>query len=49
MTEARLAGPGPVNLQWEERFDLGRLRECRLARARAPLDASELGALLVST
>ncbi len=47
MTEARLAAPGPMNVDWEERFDFGRLREYRLARARAALDASELGALLV--
>jgi Xaa-Pro dipeptidase len=36
-----------MNVDWEERFDFGRLREYRLARARAALDASELGALLV--
>ncbi len=47
MTEARLAAPGPMNVDWEERFDFGRLREYRLGRARAALDASELGALLV--
>jgi Xaa-Pro dipeptidase len=46
VTEVRLAAPGPINLDWEERFDLGRLREYRLARGRAALDASELGALL---
>jgi Xaa-Pro aminopeptidase len=47
VTQARLAAPGPMNVDWEERFDFGRLREYRLARARASLDASELGALLV--
>ena len=47
MTEARLAAPGPMNVDWEERFDFGRLRQYRLGRARAALDASELGALLV--
>jgi Xaa-Pro aminopeptidase len=47
VTHARLAAPGPMNVDWEERFDFGRLREYRLARARAALDASELGALLV--
>jgi Xaa-Pro aminopeptidase len=47
VTQARLAAPGPMNVDWEERFDFGRLREHRLARARAALDASELGALLV--
>jgi Xaa-Pro aminopeptidase len=47
VTQARLAAPGPMNVDWEERFDFGRLREYRLARARAALDASELGALLV--
>jgi Xaa-Pro dipeptidase len=36
-----------MNVDWEERFDFGRLREYRLGRARAALDASELGALLV--
>jgi Xaa-Pro aminopeptidase len=47
VTEARLAAPGPMNVDWEERFDFGRLRQYRLGRARAALDASELGALLV--
>jgi Xaa-Pro dipeptidase len=36
-----------MNVDWEERFDFGRLREYRLGRARAALNASELGALLV--
>jgi Xaa-Pro aminopeptidase len=47
VTQTRLAAPGPMNVDWEERFDFGRLREYRLGRARAALDASELGALLV--
>jgi hypothetical protein len=47
VTEARLAAPGPMNVDWEEWFDFGPLREYRLGRARAALEASELGALLV--
>jgi len=37
---------GPNTVDWEERTDMDRLRTERLARLKATLDASELGALL---
>src|SRR5512142_2267198 len=37
---------GPSAVDWEERVDLARLRDERLARLRAQLDRSDLGALL---
>jgi Xaa-Pro aminopeptidase len=37
---------GPAAVDWEQRVDPGRLREGRLARLRAELESSELGALL---
>jgi Xaa-Pro aminopeptidase len=37
---------GPNAVDWEQRVDLDRLREERLARLRATLERSELGALL---
>src|SRR6202000_913081 len=37
---------GPNAVDWEERVDLTRLRAERLARLRAPLDRSDLGARL---
>jgi Xaa-Pro aminopeptidase len=39
--------PGRMNVDFEERVDFARLRAYRLARARAALDSSELGALLL--
>ncbi|MDP9842448.1 M24 family metallopeptidase [Streptosporangium lutulentum] len=39
--------PGRMGVDFEQRVDFGRLRDHRLSRARAALDASELGALLV--
>src|SRR5579872_6003060 len=39
--------PGRMNVDFEERIDFTRLRAYRLARARAALDASELGAVLL--
>ena len=39
--------PGRMNVDFEERVDFTRLRTYRLARARAALEASELGALLL--
>jgi Xaa-Pro aminopeptidase len=39
--------PGRMGVDFEQRVDFGRLRDYRLGRARAALDASELGALLV--
>jgi hypothetical protein len=39
--------PGRMNVDFEERVDFTRLRAYRLSRARAALDASDLGALLL--
>jgi Xaa-Pro dipeptidase len=39
--------PGRTAVDFEQRVDFARLRDYRLARARAALEASELGALLV--
>jgi len=39
--------PGRVTVDFEERVDVARLRRYRLGRARAALDASELGAVLL--
>ncbi|MBO0827779.1 MAG: aminopeptidase P family protein [Streptosporangiales bacterium] len=44
---ALVPSPGRMGVDFEERVDFGRLREYRLRRARAALDAAELGALLV--
>lgn len=47
-TAARPIGsPGFQAVDWEARVDMDRLRRYRLARARAALDASDLGALLL--
>ena len=40
------ATPGVMGVDWEARVDFDRLRSARLARLRAQLEASELGALL---
>ena len=37
---------GPNNVDWENRVDVGRLREERLAKLNSELERSELGALL---
>jgi Xaa-Pro dipeptidase len=42
-----IPSPGSLNVDWEERWDVDRLRTYRLGRARAALDASELGAVLL--
>jgi Xaa-Pro aminopeptidase len=39
--------PGRMNVDFEERVDFARLRQYRLSRAMAALEASDLGALLV--
>jgi len=44
---ALIPAPGSTAVDFEERVDFKRLRAYRLARARAALDRSELGALLV--
>ena len=47
-TAARvLASPGSQTVDWEERVNPDRLRAYRLARARAALDVSTLGAVLL--
>jgi len=42
-----MSAPGFAGVDFEQRVDFARLREYRLARARAALNASDLGALLV--
>ena len=42
-----IASPGLMTVDWEERVNPDRLRTYRFERARAALEASELGALLV--
>jgi len=42
-----VASPGSMNVDWEERWNVDRLRTYRLSRARAALDASDLGAVLL--
>ncbi|MFD7446081.1 M24 family metallopeptidase [Streptomyces sp. NPDC059909] len=46
-TTAPLPAPGHTAVDFETRVDFDRLRSYRLARARAALDASELGAVLL--
>jgi Xaa-Pro aminopeptidase len=41
------ASPGRMGVDFEERVDFGRLRDYRLGRAKAALEASDLGALLL--
>ena len=41
------ASPGAMTVDWEERVNPDRLRTYRFGRARAALDASELGAVLL--
>ena len=41
------ASPGPMNVDWEERWNVERLRSYRLGRARAALAASDVGAVLL--
>ena len=42
-----LASPGSMNVDWEERWNVERLRQYRLGRAREALAASDLGAVLL--
>ena len=42
-----LASPGSMNVDWEERWNVERLRTYRTTRARDALAASELGAVLL--
>jgi Xaa-Pro aminopeptidase len=42
-----LAAPGHMGIDYEERVDFARLRDYRLGRAKAALDASECGAFLL--
>jgi Xaa-Pro aminopeptidase len=41
------ASPGSMNVDWEERVNVERLRSYRLARARTALAASDVGAVLL--
>lgn len=41
------ASPGSMNVDWEERWNVDRLRTYRLGRARAALEASEVGAVML--
>jgi Xaa-Pro dipeptidase len=47
MTHTNIAAPGFMAVDFEQRVDFSRLREYRLSRARAALEASELGAVLL--
>ncbi len=47
MDSRPIAAPGPMGVDFEERVDFARLRKYRLGRARAALENSELGALLL--
>jgi Xaa-Pro dipeptidase len=42
-----IPSPGSMNVDYEQRVDMQRLREHRIARARASLDASDCGAFLL--
>ncbi len=42
-----IASPGSMNVDWEERWNVDRLRTYRLGRARAALGASDVGAVLL--
>jgi Xaa-Pro aminopeptidase len=42
-----LPAPGHMGVDYEERVDFARLRDHRLSRARAALEASECGAFLL--
>ncbi len=42
-----IASPGSLNVDWEERWNVDRLRAYRLGRARSALGASDVGALLL--
>ena len=42
-----IPSPGSMNVDWEERWDVDRLRTYRLSRARQALAASDLGAMLL--
>jgi Xaa-Pro aminopeptidase len=47
MDSRPIPAPGPMGVDFEERVDFARLRKYRLGRARAALEKSELGALLL--
>jgi Xaa-Pro aminopeptidase len=42
-----IASPGSMNVDWEERWNVDRLRTYRIGRARDALAASEIGAMLL--
>jgi Xaa-Pro aminopeptidase len=45
--QTSIAAPGIMTVDWEERVEMDRLRRYRFDRAKAALEASDLGALLV--
>ena len=45
--QSGIAAPGIQQVDWEQRVDMDRLRTYRFERAKAALEASELGAVLV--
>jgi Xaa-Pro aminopeptidase len=45
--QAALPSPGILNVDWEERWNVDRLRAYRLGRARAALEASDVGSVLL--
>jgi len=46
-TTRPIPSPGSLNVDWEERWNVERMRSYRLGRARAALAASDLGAVLL--
>lgn len=46
-TDRPIPSPGSLNVDWEERWNVDRLRSYRLGRAKAALAASDLGAVLL--
>ena len=46
MPDRPIASPGSMNVDWEERWNVERLRQYRFGRARAALESSDLGGIL---
>ena len=42
-----IPSPGSLNVDWEERWNVERMRTYRLGRSRSALAASDLGAVLL--
>ena len=47
LTTRPIPSPGSLNVDWEERWNVDRLRTYRLGRTRAALAASDVGALVL--